>query len=206
MNVGDILQITDVQSYLNQQMLNVYFYRVVSADVDATLEDVAQQFELLVATEVAQVQTVDVSHPQIIVRNLTDGIDIWEEPATIVGVAPAAGNLASFYALGFRLVRTNASTRHGAKRIGGVSEESVTGNSVNAGAMTAVNDVAAAMAGHVDRTGTTEDFDLEPVIVGRFPTGAPNAGELDLATINPVSAVQFIRVTTQTTRRAGRGS
>jgi len=205
MSVGDVIQIADVQTFLSQRLLNVYFYEVVSADPDATLENVAQSFELQVATEVAALQSNAVTHSQIQVKNLTNGIDIWEEPASIIGTATTGNNTPSFTALGFRLIRSTAVTRHGSKRIGGLVEEQINGNTIESAQMVTVAAVQAAMASNITAEGTTADFELRPVIVGRFPQGSPNAGELDLSVINPVSAVQYIRVTTQTTRRAGRG-
>jgi hypothetical protein len=110
-------------------------------------------------------------------------------------------------AAAFRLVRTNGTTRHGQKRIGGLPEGHINGNSVASGLVAAYNTVATTIGGHFIRTGTVDhDFDLAPVIVGRFPQGDPNEGELDLSVINPVQSAQFIRLTSQTTRREGRGS
>lgn len=206
-SVGDILMISDVQTYLEQQMLNVYFYRVLSADVDADLENVAQAFELQVATEVAVVQHEGVSHPWIIVRNLTDGISIWEEPTTIIGTNAGGSAEPSFTALGFRLNRSTAATRHGSKRIGGVPDSVIVGNGVASGTVTTLNDIATAMASNISiDAGAGVDFEAEPVIVGRVPIGQPNAGQLDLTTINPVASAQFVRPTTQNTRKLGRGA
>lgn len=204
--VGNIIQITDVQSFLSQQLLNVYFYRVVSFEAQVTLQDIAQQFETLGMAVVADVQSTSVLHSMAIVKNLSNGIDIFEEPANIPGERTTAENMPSFVALGFRLIRSSGTTRHGSKRIGGIAEEATSGNTIVAGYSTYLTNVTNFMGGHLLRTGTVdEDFDLEPVIVGRIPVGSVGAGELNLSVINPVSSAQYIRVTTQTTRRAGRG-
>jgi hypothetical protein len=204
--VGDILSLTDQQTFLGQQILNVYFYEITAVDPDTTYEMIAQAFELEVVQAAAAVQSGSLLHTSIIVRNLTNGLDIWEEPVNDAGNDADGQPLASFYSLGYRLVRTTAATRHGSKRIGGTTETFVEGNGIAAAQLANVQAVAAAMASPLEATGTIADFTAVPVIVGRFPAGDPNAGELDLSVINPVSTAQFIRVTTQTTRRAGRGS
>lgn len=204
--VGDIIQFTDVQSYLGQTVLNTYTYQVESFESAVTLEDLAQGFELYVATEVATVQDDDVTHPFIIAKNLSNGIDIWEEPTTIAGDNASTLEGTSFMALGYRLVRSNASTRHGSKRIGGLPAGISDGNAINPAYATLVDDLAAVFALPLTATGTVDhDYVLNPVIIGRYPTGDPNAGEMDLSVVNPVSAAQFIRMTTQNTRKAGRG-
>lgn len=203
---SDIIQITDVQSFLGQLILNVYHYRVVSFDEGTDYSDFAQQFELLVAGVVADVQSASVNHNMVIVKNLTNGIDIWEEPADIDGATTGGDDLPSFVALSFRLVRSSGLTRHGAKRIGGLDEGTIAGNGISSSFADEVAAIEAALGSPLMREGTMADFVLQPVIVGRFPEGHANAGQFDLSKVNDVSAAQFIRVSSQTTRRAGRGA
>lgn len=203
--VDDVIQITDVQTFQSQLMLNVYHYRVVSFDAGTGYVDFAQAFELLIAGEIATVQTVDVNHSMVIVKNLTNEIDIWEEPADIDGVTAQGDNMPSFVALSFRLIRSSGLTRHGAKRIGGLDEGSISGNGIAAGLADEVAAIETALGSPLMREGTSADFVLQPVIVGRYPSGGPNAGQFDLSKVNDVAAAQFIRVSSQTTRRAGRG-
>lgn len=204
--VGNILQLTDVQTYLGQQVLNVYFYRVVSADAGATLDAVIQAFNNEVVETLRTNQADNLNHVSVIGKNLTNGIDIFEQLYNENGLVGATEETPSFVAYGFRLLRTTAATRHGSKRIAGVPEGFLNGNTVTfpAGEQAAME---AALATNLAATGTVgADFEVEPVIIGRYPLGNPNVGELDLSVVNPVSGAQFIRITTQTTRRAGRGS
>jgi len=205
-NVGDVLQLIDQQTFLGQQLLNVYFYEVAESDPDVTLEMIAQQFELDVIPLVKMMQSEVLMHTSILISNLTNGIDIWEEPVNVAGYDDTNDPLASFYSFGFRLVRSTALTRHGSKRIGGVTEGMVDGNTLASLYVTVVNDLGAQLAEPLVAEGTTADFVVNPVIVGRFPSTSSTPGALDLSKINPVASAQFIRVTTQTTRRAGRGS
>lgn len=204
--VNDIVQLTDVQSFLGQQVLNVYFYRVTSFEVGVTLEDIAEVFASATFLGVlTDIQHALLNHDRIIVRNLTNGIDIHEEAIDVPGTA-TGDSAPSFTAAAFRLIRTNATTRHGQKRIGGIPEGHINGNDLATGIDVTYDTVEVILGSPLERTGTVdEDFELEPVIVGRFPIGGPTPGELDLTVINPVQSAQFIRLTTQTTRRAGRG-
>jgi len=205
LSVNDIVQITDVQTYLGQTMLNVYFYRVVTLESLTDYNDVDQAFINTIWPEMLPIQSLGVAHVGNIIKNLTNGLDIFTGLDTDSGEATGDG-APSFTSLGFRLNRSTALTRHGSKRIGGISEAASVGNELASAYITPVNDLAAVMGGVIERDGTVDhDVTLEPVIIGRIPTGEPGAGELDLSIVNPVSGAQFVRVTTQTTRRAGRG-
>lgn len=207
MQVGDILQFTDTQVFLGQQMLNVYHYRVDLVEANVTYADVINEFEGTVVQAVRGVQHSTCTHTGMIVRNLTNGLDIFEEAISQAGSISVGGPAPSFESLGYRLLRATALTRHGSKRVGGLYDTLSEGNNIKADQMVAVNLVATRLAEDlVVDAGGGFDFTLAPVIVGRFPVGDPNAGELDLSRINDVAGAQFVRLTTQTTRRAGRGA
>lgn len=204
--VGDIIQFTDEQLYLGQQVLNVYHYRVDELDPDVTIGDLADQFVTLILSIIREIQITSLIHTQVTVRNLTNGLDIWEEPLDLAGLADVPDPMPSFVTYAYRLIRSTALTRHGAKRIAGVGEGWVNGNVPTPTALPGLQSRASVFVDPVSREGTVSDFVLTPVIVGRVPTGELGAGEYDLSRINPVADAQFIRISTQTTRRAGRGS
>lgn len=204
--VNDVLQINDVQSYLGQLCLNVYFYRVDVAGSALTYQDVADYFQTQIVTEVVEIQNVNLVHTSTVIRNVTNGLDIFEDPLAITGGTSLEG-APSFTAASFRLLRATALTRHGAKRIAGIPEVYSLGNDLNPTYSTQIAAVALALGNpvEVDSAGDL-DLTMTPVIVGRYPVGGPNAGQLDLSKVNDVAAAQFIRISTQTTRRAGRGA
>lgn len=203
---NDILQITDVQLYLSQEVLNVYFYRVESFESLVDYQDIADQFEVLVLGDVRAMQNDGLEHDRLIIRNLTNGVDLFEEPVGTLGTVVQEAT-PSFTSAGFRLVRTTTVTRHGAKRIAGLPETYVSGNSIVGGGVAAVAAVADAIGALLEQSGTVDhDFVLTPVIVGRTEIGTTGNYELDLTKINVVASAQYIRLTTQATRRAGRGS
>ncbi len=113
--VGDILQLTDEQSYLGQQILNVWYYRVDVLGSAADYEDIADAFETNIILPMLQFQNTSLTHTRITIKNLTNELDIYEQPISQVG-AVANDPLPSFMALSFRLVRSTAATRHGRKR------------------------------------------------------------------------------------------
>jgi len=204
-NVGQIIQFTDVQTLLGQAVLNVYFYKVISKEILVDYNDLQGAFKVQVMDVIREMQADSLQHTRLGLKNLSNGIDIHEEPYALNGLV-AGDPMPSTNVASFRLVRTSALTRHGSKRIGGLTDTMASGNTLDAGTLLLANDIAAALAAPIAATGTVDhDFELAPVIVGRFPEGDPNAGELDLSKINPVASAQYIRLSTQTTRRAGRG-
>jgi len=206
LTVGDILSLEDRQLFLGETMLNIYYYRVVSFEANVDYEDLSQVWQSAIMSTIQAVQSGAVEHTRLVWRNLTNALDVYEYPLT--GEVGAIGGDAypSLVALSIRLIRSTAATRHGSKRIGGLPEANFNGNTPAAGALANIDAMADALGGVFERTGTVdEDFELEPVIVGRFLQGNPNEGDLDLGTINPISDGQYIRVSSQVSRRQGRG-
>lgn len=203
--VGDILQISDFQSFLGNTLLNVFFYEVSAADVDLDYETVKVAFENAIVEPMSNIQSNFCEHVRIVIKNLTNELDIAEFPISVTGFHGGQASQ-SFVSYSIRLIRSTALTRHGSKRIGGLSEGTLDGNGVlssELGTVTAFADLLAEPL--VMESEVFPEFTAVPVIVGRFHIPAANAGEIDLSKINPVSAAQFIRVTSQATRRAGRG-
>lgn len=201
---NNIIQVTVVQTYLSQVMNNIFYYRIEDLTGTPTYDELSDAFALDVLNSMNGIQLVDVVNVRLILKNLTNGLDIYEVPNTATGDRTGS-QTPSFTAWGFRLVRSTALTRHGSKRVGGVDEADITGNNPVSGILSALSEFAGFCASPLTVDGAAGDCTMLPVIVGRFPTGDPNAGELDLSKINPISDAQFIRVTTQTTRKAGRG-
>lgn len=205
--VGEVIQITDVQTYLGQILNNVYYYVVQATEVAATLEDVVNDFQTFVVDELVNAQSTSLVHTRLIGKDLSGGVDIFEKPINVLGIWAGGDNDASFAALGIRLVRATAITRHGSKRIGGLKDAASIGNSLAASYETIVEDICTALAAPLISVGTVDhDYTADPVIVGRVHEPDPDAGDLDLGILNPVTSAQFISITTQTTRKAGRGT
>lgn len=203
--VGDILQITDVQTLFGQTCLNVYFFELTELGSAVGYEDIATAFNSHIIQSAEVIQHDGLVHIGINIKNLSNGLDIYDLAINQPGNVAANGST-SYEALAFRLVRSTAATRHGAKRIGGIPDDAVINNNLAAAYTTNVNTLATRMGQPLEvDAGGDEDFIAIPVIVGRFPQGDPNAGELDLSVINPVSMGTFIRPSSQNSRKPGRG-
>lgn len=205
LNVGDLVQLTDVQRLDNSTLLNVFYYQIAAAEADATLESVAEAYATDMLLISKQMQTASLVHTVLSLRNLTNGVDIHDETLNVAGTN-AGEYLPSFVALAFRLVRATGLTRHGAKRIGGIPEAFVSGNVLINNLSGILPMYEAALAEDITWPGSgTDGVTATPVLIGRYPADSPNAGQLDLTKVNGIQSAQYIRVSSQTSRRLGRG-
>lgn len=205
-SIGDIIQIKDIQSYLGQLTLNVFMYQVVSLPTpvppDSLEVTFLKEFRVKVAQRIAAEQHEQVIHTLLRLDNLSDGVSFGEYNPVLVG--SLIGDTApSFNAFNFILRRETALTRNGSKRMGGLAENSITGNSVNLTAPR-IADLEEAMSDTLS-SGVGLDPDTAiPVIVGR--TLVAGQYVLDLTKINNIVGATLTAVSTQRTRKAGRGS
>lgn len=198
--LGDLLQCIDNQVYLGQQILNVYYYRVVSISELAGdyLSAINDQFELNVLSAVRDLQNSGVQHVSREWKNLTNEVDLFVNGEVLAGTSGSTESTGepSFVSAGFILRRESLATRNGYKRFAGLTEGQVSGNTYtgDAGVITAI-EVALAedlFLGVIDT--------VEPVIVKR-PIPSP-ATSFVYASIGSSS---FRGIGTQNTRKAGRG-
>lgn len=202
---GDVVQIVDNQSYLLQVVQNVYEYYAYEVTGTVTLEEIGEEWKTTILPPILGVQSDDILHDVLYMKNLSNGVDIWDETTNVSGAIVSTDQSPSFTAVGIQLLRSTALTRHGGKRIGGISDANIQGNSLIGTALTNMPAMLAAMAAELNVVGASGSANLYPVIVGRFPQGSLNAGEMDLSKLNPIQGAQFKRITTQNSRKAGRG-
>ena len=200
--LGDLLQITDFQDYLGEQVLNVYYYRWASAPVldNSAYEPLVNDFAAKVITPSKQLQNDGLTHVNITVKNLTNGVDFGDFPNGVIGdiVASAAERLPSFIALSFQLVRDSLVTRNGSKRIAGLVDAQVEENEF-VGSPGDIVDVEFGM--HEPLSVGLLDVAF-PIIVKRPIPVPATAGYL----YSSVSSVNFKGIGTQNTRKKGRGA
>lgn len=209
MPIGDVYEVIDAQDYRGKEILNTYFYQVSDDGVDATL--VADAWVAQVLPEVRGLQSGDVLHVEVRVRNLFNHADATIIPTGLAGtlVLASADTLPTHDAVGFKLVRASASTRHGQKRYAGIPETYHTdGQYTGAPIATAFAALAAALQEQlVDTVGSLANFAV-PIIVGRIAETVagkttyrlPDAlGELVFSLISDV--ILNTEVTTQNTRK-----
>lgn len=132
LSTGDLLQFTDVQDYLGEQVLNVYFYRWFSAPTtdNTPYEALVDSFQDRIVNGAIGLQNSLLTHTGIQLKNLSNGVDFHEKSIAITGATTVTINEAmpSSTALTFKLIRDSLVTRNGSKRISGLRDSQVKGN------------------------------------------------------------------------------
>lgn len=210
LELGNILKITDYQTYLGQATQNVFFYRVTALPTppegQSVYEFICERFDVGVCAKMVLLQHNSAFHRIVRVDNLSNGIDFFELATDRQGTVGGEG-ASSFEALNFVLRRSTLLTRNGSKRLGALPEDIINANSYVGSAPTMALLVAAFASPLVTPDVTPDPF-AEPVIVGRSLYTTPEgneAYELDLTKINPIASAGFTAVSTQRSRKAGKG-
>lgn len=195
---GDLIRVVDTQTYLGQTVLNVYYYIVTAAlgIVGDALGIMDSSWESTVLTPVVAIQSDHLSHVNREWRNLTNGVDIFNNDTVVDGGNTGGDDLNSFTSVGFLLRRSNLTTRNGYKRFSGLKEGNVSGNTftisssfisaIESGLASPLTDGIAELA--------------RPVIVKRpIPEPAVSVVHSD------VLSASFRGIGTQNSRKPGRG-
>lgn len=202
----DVYELVDVQDMAGQEVLNVYFYENNNAlNGGATAADLANAFVEQVLPSIIAIQSDNVTHTEIRVRNLFAPADNHVLAVSEEGVN-GTDTMPTFNAIGYRLVQNNGAIRNGAKRIAGVPEEvSTDGVLTGTTYLEALDTLGEAMASTLSIL--LADVFM-PVVVGRVLDGGQyrlpeSAEEAVLGAI--VEAVFNVLVTSQTSRKIGVG-
>lgn len=199
--LGDLLQATVKQTYLGQQVLNVYNFRVTSITgltgnylelfclfIDGAINDV-----------VAPIQLNSLVYTEIEARNLSNGLDFHIEPLTRTGDRTDSGNNAvpSFVSAGFQLIRESLATRNGYKRYAGLDDGLLVNNSYLIGGTNEAAIESALALDWIEGVVTVG----EPIIWGSPRAAAP----VGAYTYSSIGSAIYRDVGTQNTRKPGRG-
>lgn len=200
--LGDLIQITDYQTYIGQQVLNVYYYRVTSITGLAGnyLQVLAEWYRDTVLPPVRAIQNVGVIHTSIEARNLSNGIDFYQLAISLTGniVLVEDQRSPSFMSVGFKLNRESLATRNGYKRYAGLDEGKMRENNYNIGTTESTN-LQNALALDIILGAVTV---AEPIIV-RKPLPDPVGTGF---TYSSIGSASYRGLGTQNTRKPGRGS
>lgn len=200
---GDLIQLTDRQSLYGQTILNVYYYRyiVVAPASSAIYPAFVTEWMDNVLAAILAIQHPILNHNLIEVRNLSNGIDIYQLPIDEDGsaVSPGDDTLPSYASVGFQLNRESLVTRNGYKRFAGIPEDHTNGNTWNLYGGPQSDELETQLAA-TQFISAVETF--EPVIPKR-PLVVPVGDSYLYASIGSASAKQFLG--TQNTRKAGYG-
>ena len=201
-SLGDLIQIVDNGLYLGQACNNVWHYRVTSITGLAGdyLNVLTDWFVANVMVQIRQIQVSQFNHTVIEGKNLSNGIDFFQETINLAGTIStgAATLLPSNITSSWKLGRETLTTRNGRKAISGHFDSQVDGNSIviTPANVTAIQNV---MASDIIIGLATI---CEPVIVRR-PINPPVGTSYVYSSIG--SAILNPIVGTQNSRKQGRG-
>lgn len=192
---GDILQVVDRQTYQGIDVLNVYYYRyiLVAPAVDPIYDSFKDAFVNTVISAVKRIQITSLTHVSLDIRNLTNGIDVKSYAINVAGQATTTAGIAtpSFLSAGFILRRETGLTRNGYKRIAGIPDSLVDGNTF---VMPAADKTAIETALAADlNIGVVTSF--EPVIYRKGTASVPGL-------YNSIGQAQYVGLGTQNSRKS----
>jgi hypothetical protein len=197
--VGHYLKLGMCQDYLAETVCNIFYYIVAVWTGNVTLEDVLDVVITDLVDEIKVMQSVALVYDHLRIDDLTNKVDFAERGVNIPGIRPGNG-LPSYVAMNFTLNRASKLTRPGAKRIAGLVEDDVSGNNWSSGTGM-LDPIGAAMADPLAYVSGGDEFSLLPVVIGRDTTGGYDFSRISYVT----SATPKLVLTSQTTRRPGRG-
>lgn len=221
MAVGDIYEIRDVQSLLSQHVENVHFYRQALDFVTTNptnSQSLAEAWIEQSLPTIAAIQTADVLHTNVLVRNLYDESDAYDASVSVSGNVSggtATDQITSpFDAWAFQLDGDNPAVKNGQKRIAGVNEGWVLDGAVDpdSGAEFDLGAAAAQLSAAIQIGTIITDPVFVPVVVKRVRTGSPGAYEYRLPASSGegvwsvvVVALFKLFITSQVSRKIGVG-
>lgn len=205
MATGDLYELTDIQTLEGQQVLNVYHYKQVSEPTSGTsILALGDAFYTFVQLPMFSVQTEFLQHVGLRIINLDNPDEFALVTEGETGTVPGE-TLPPFCSWAFRYNRSSRLVRNGQKRIGGVPE-GFNDNGVATGtALTLLPLLAIGMGALITDTVTTASF--TPRIVHKATDAGP--GGDPPATVRAdyaVASVEYTRISTQNTRKFGRGA
>lgn len=177
---------------------NVFFYENVGVAQNAEL--LATAFEDQVLDNIATIQSAAIKINSIQVINLDDPLDYFVLAPTTPAEGAVTGDcLPQFVCWSFRLNRVSRSVRNGQKRIAGVPETLQVNGVAVAGASTDLTALADAMGTNLtDVSGAN----YTPRIGRRPLPGHPLSDTVLFAVRN----VNYVRISTQNSRKTGHGA
>lgn len=195
MAAGDRYKLTHNYIAMGQNMANVYVYE--QNEGGGSAEELAAAWLTDVFPDIRQIQNEAAVTQDIEVINLDNDDDFHTLPCTVGCDGVQTGDVMPPYvSWAFRLNRASRASRHGQKRIGGVNETHVAAGVATAGFLPTLNATADAIEATLS-DGFGNEWELR---IPRFgPTG-------ELVQVFPISSVDYVRVSTQNSRKFGHGS
>lgn len=199
---GSRYKLTLTQTLFEQTLQNVFFYEQFGGTLTRA-QSLFDAFDLEVLTDLKTIQSDELTYDSIAIENVDDPSDFYIAAPVINGGGNQTGEVLPPYACyAFRYNRTTMAVRNGQKRFGGVPEAANANGVLDATYNTAVANVETALGD--DITDGTTNPQYRPKIAHRvFDTDTPP--NLIDYTFYGIASVQYVRLSTQNTRKFGRG-
>jgi len=194
---GTVYALNCIQLYLEQVCYNSFFF-ADTGSVPGSAVDLANNFVSDVLPEILAIQNHGVTGVRVDTFGIQGAVD-FASVATIDTVGAVSGDgLPTYAAWAFRLNRTDRRMRNGYKRFVGVSESSQV-NGVRAAGFDVTLDALAAdlFSGISGSDGAVYSICLQQVRKNHLPVIPNNYWEC--------GGVEYVNISTQNTRKIGRG-
>lgn len=218
--LGDVYEIVDRQTLFGQEVLNVFQFRQI-ANFVTTLSNIAEVakdcYIEQYLPDILEIQTNDVTHVNITVKNLFDTDDYFAEDINEVGViggGSPADTQSTFNAYSFTTRGSGITVKPGGKRFAGVADSFITdGVITDAGTLTKLATVGSRLGTSMTVGTIILDPIFQPILVKRVRSGVSpdyeyrmpvNEGELVYANIQ--NALLKLLVSSQVSRKVGIGA
>jgi hypothetical protein len=203
LNVDDIIQVTLRGTLYGQRVLNVFHYKVTDVTGAVDYDLIAGTCLSKLTSDITPIQVSAMTWERCDLDNLTDGLSFGSATGTFNGVLATEG-FAPFAAWYFRLNRSTKLTRSGGKRIAGVPENEVSNGTAESSFIPTLAVAAGEMLLPINwnfLSAPVGSGSMELGILGRNPDGT-----FDLSRFNGVSGIEYVSVSTQNSRKFGRGT
>jgi len=158
-----VFQLTDNQLLGGVVISNVYHYLQVGGAFADQAVNVANAYDNQILVDIVPTQVTAMTHTSIVVEQLGSLTNYAEyDPTNNAGEYSTGQTMPTYVAARYDFLRETKETRQGYKRIAGVPEEGVNGNSLEVAYRTLCGDAADSMA-----AGLSTSFTHVPVILGK---------------------------------------
>lgn len=201
------MTVSTINGFNSDVALNVFSYDILSISPSLTLagsgDEIAEAWLASFGPIWANIISSSYLMSHMKIEIYENPLDFWEGDFATAQAGTQSGSIMpAFTAWGFKLSRSSRLSRNGSKRFAGVTESNVDNGNPIAGILTYLDGVADWMGQtHVFDFGPGDvlNIELAPVIPHYVPLS-------DTWVFNPITSVAFTRVTSQNTRKVGRGS
>lgn len=188
--MGDTFLLKDKYMYLGEDMQNSYYYEVGAGS--GSSQDLNEAFVDTILPKIVAIQHTGCVHGSIETYNLSNPTDFHSLTLTSGNQGTVTGEgMPKWDAYKYKVARATRAVRNGAKRIGGLPEGGINNGVVSGTLLTACQSLAEFLSGDLD--GGSASYTL------RIPQGSFGGSFIPVP--QPISGVEFIGLTTQSSRK-----